>query len=69
MIKEGIETDKLGNYNNNLEEEEDINLYHEIIPTKLEKDDAIKTQMEQWSLLSNVVNHVQYDRHPKNFSI
>ena len=23
--------------------------------------------MEQWSILSNVVNYVQYDRHPKNF--
>ena len=23
--------------------------------------------MEQWSILSNVVNHVQYDRHPRNF--
>ena len=24
-------------------------------------------QLEQWSILSNVVNYVQYDRHPKNF--
>ena len=23
--------------------------------------------MEQWSILSNVVNYIQYDRHPKNF--
>ena len=23
--------------------------------------------MEQWSVLSNVVNYVHYDRHPKNF--
>ena len=23
--------------------------------------------MEQWSILSNVVNYMQYDRHPKNF--
>ena len=23
--------------------------------------------MEQWSILSNVVNYVQYDRHPKKF--
>ena len=23
--------------------------------------------MEQWSMLSNVVNYVQYDRHPRNF--
>ena len=24
-------------------------------------------QMEQWSILSNVVNCVQYDRYPRNF--
>ena len=23
--------------------------------------------MEQWSILSNMVNYVQYDKHPKNF--
>ena len=23
--------------------------------------------MEQWSILSNVVNYIQYNRHPKNF--
>ena len=23
--------------------------------------------MEEWSILSNVVNYVQYDKHPKNF--
>ena len=23
--------------------------------------------MEQWSILSNVVNYIQYDRHPKKF--
>ena len=23
--------------------------------------------MDQWSILSNVVNHVQYDTYPKNF--
>ena len=23
--------------------------------------------MEQWSILSNAVNYVQYDRHPKKF--
>ena len=23
--------------------------------------------MEQWSILSNIVNCIQYDRHPKNF--
>ena len=23
--------------------------------------------MEQWSILSNIVNYIQFDRHPKNF--
>ena len=23
--------------------------------------------MEEWSILSNIVNYIQYDRHPKNF--
>ena len=23
--------------------------------------------MEHWSILSNIVNYIQYDRHPKNF--
>ena len=23
--------------------------------------------MEQWSILSNIVNYVKYDRHPKNY--
>ena len=25
------------------------------------------TQMEQWSILSNVLNYIQYDKHPKNY--
>ena len=25
------------------------------------------TQMEQWSILSNVLNYTQYDKHPKNY--
>ena len=25
------------------------------------------TQMEQWSISSNVLNYIQYDRHPKNY--
>ena len=23
--------------------------------------------MEQWSILSNVINYIQYDRHPRSF--
>ena len=45
----------------------EINPYHEIIVKKEERDDTIISQMEQWSILSNVVNYVQYNRHPKIF--
>ena len=24
-------------------------------------------QMEHWSTLSNILNYIQYDRHPKNY--
>ena len=44
-----------------------INPYHKIIVNKAERDNTIISQMEQWLILSNVVNYVQYNRHPKNF--
>ena len=31
------------------------------------KVEAVLSQMEQWSILSNIVNYIQYDRHPNNF--
>ena len=33
-----------------------INPYHEITGNKAERDNAIISQMEQWSILSNKVN-------------
>ena len=45
----------------------EINLYHDIIVNKAEKDDTLLSQMEEWSILSNVVKYIQYDRHPKIF--
>ena len=45
----------------------DINPYREWIVNNVEKTDTILSQMEQWSILSNLVNYIQYDRHPKNF--
>ena len=44
-----------------------INPYCNIIVNKAERHNTIISQMEQWSVLSNVVSYVQYDRHPKNF--
>ena len=25
------------------------------------------TQMEQWSILSNILNYIWYDKHPRNY--
>ena len=44
-----------------------ISPYHEIILNKAERDNTILWQMEQWSVLSNMINYTQYDRHHKNF--
>ena len=45
----------------------DINSYRELIVNNTEKVDTVSSQMEQWLILSNVVNYIQYDRYPKNF--
>ena len=45
----------------------DINPYRELIANNAEKTDIILSQVEQWSVLSNIVNYIQYERHPKNF--
>ena len=31
------------------------------------KIEPLMAQMEQWSILSNMLNYIQYDRHPKNY--
>ena len=45
----------------------DINPYRELIVNNAEKVNTILSQIEQWSILSNIVNYVQYDRYPKDF--
>ena len=45
----------------------DISPYRELIVSNTEKTDTILSQMEQWSILSNIINYIQYDRYPKNF--
>ena len=45
----------------------EINPYYVLIVNKAERDNPILSQMEQWSILSNVVNYIQYNRHAKNF--
>ena len=45
----------------------DINPYRELIVNNAEKVDTVLSKKEQWSVLSNVVNYIQYNRHPKHF--
>ena len=45
----------------------DTNLYKELIKHNAEKIELLLAQMEQWSILNNTLNYIQYDKHPKNF--
>ena len=45
----------------------EINPYKELIVNNAEKIEPLLAQMEQWSVLSNMLNYIQYDRHPKNY--
>ena len=50
-----------------MDEEEEINPYHNIIINNIDRENVFTSQMEQWSILSNIVNYVHYDRNPKEF--
>ena len=41
----------------------ETNPYKELIVNNEEKIEPLMTQMEQWSILSNVLNYIQHDRH------
>ena len=45
----------------------EINPYKELIVNNTEKIEPLMTKMEQWSILNNNLNYIQYDRHPKNY--
>ena len=45
----------------------DTNPYKELIVNNAEKIEALLTQMEQCSILSNTFTYIQYDRYPKNY--
>ena len=45
----------------------DMNPYRELIVNNVKKVETVLSQMEQWSILSNVINYIQYDKHPKNY--
>ena len=38
-----------------------------MIVNNTEKIEPLLAQIEQWSILSNTLNYIQYDKHPKNF--
>ena len=40
----------------------EINPYQELVVNNTEKTEPLMTQMEQWSILSNVLNYVQHSR-------
>ena len=44
----------------------DENLYRELIVNNAGKIETTLSQMEQWSILSNVINYIQHDKHPQN---
>ena len=45
----------------------DTNHYKEMIVNNAEKIEPLLAQMEKWSILSNILNNIQNDKHPKNF--
>ena len=40
----------------------EINPYKDLVVNNAEKIEPLMTQMEQWSILSNVLNYVQHSR-------
>ena len=60
MIQQEIEQEKqLGRIDDTSGE---TNPYKELIINNAEKTEPLMTQMEQWSILSNVLNYVQHSR-------
>ena len=41
----------------------ETNQYQELIVNNVERIEPWMTQMEQWSILSNILNYIQHDRH------
>ena len=47
--------------------EVETQIHTEMIVNNAEKIEPLLAQMEQWSILSNMLNYIQYDKCPKNF--
>ena len=60
-ISQDVELDKMDDNSG------DKNPYRELIVNNAGSIENTLSQMEQWSILSNVINHVQYSKNPKNF--
>ena len=43
----------------------DENPYRELIVNNAAKIDSTLSQMKQWSILSNIINYMQYSKNPK----
>ena len=45
----------------------ETNPYQELIVNNAENLEQLVTQMEQWSILSIILNYIQYVKHPQNY--
>ena len=65
MIKEELDADiELSKMDDNSGDE---NPYKALIVNNACKTENVLPQMEQWSVLSNIINYVQYSKNPQNF--
>ena len=62
-IEQDIKLDKMDNTSG------DDNPYRELIVNNAGKIETTLSQMEEWLILNNVINYVQYDRYPKMFTL
>ena len=60
-LDQDIELDKI------VDTSGDEDPYRELIVNNTGKIETTLSQMEQWSILSNVITYVQYNKNPKNF--
>ena len=60
MIEQEIEWEKQLDRMDDMSRE--INLYQDLMVSNEEKIGPLRTQMEQWSILSNVLNYIQHSR-------
>ena len=45
----------------------DTNSYKELVMNNTEKIEPLLAQMEQWSILSTMLNYIEHDKLPQNF--